>query len=111
MDPNLWDKPDEFNPSRFLDAEGNVHKPDFFIPFGVGRRRCLGDVLARMELFLFYASIMHTFTIELPENEPLPSLKGIIGVTISPQAFRVKLIPRPLQVSLEKIRTASDLYY
>ncbi|ETN60006.1 cytochrome P450 [Anopheles darlingi] len=111
MDPNLWDKPDEFNPSRFLDAEGNVHKPDFFIPFGVGRRRCLGDVLARMELFLFFASIMHSYTIVLPENEPLPSLKGIIGVTISPQAFRVKLIPRPLQTPLEKNRCTSNIYY
>ncbi|XP_055551501.1 cytochrome P450 18a1 isoform X2 [Wyeomyia smithii] len=104
MDPTLWDNPEKFNPNRFLDAEGKVHKPEYFIPFGVGRRRCLGDVLARMELFLFFASIMHTFTIELPEDEPMPSLKGIIGVTISPQAFRVNLIPRPLNIDLDRVR-------
>lgn len=104
MDPTLWDNPEKFNPDRFLDSEGKVHKPEYFIPFGVGRRRCLGDVLARMELFLFFASIMHTFSIELPEDEPMPSLKGIIGVTISPQAFRVNLIPRPLNIDLDRVR-------
>lgn len=36
MDPKLWDRPQEFRPERFLNAEGKVVKPDFFIPFGVG---------------------------------------------------------------------------
>lgn len=96
MDPKLWDKPEEFNPSRFLDADGNVKKPEFFMPFGVGRRMCLGYVLARMELFLFFTSLLHTHNITLPEGEPMPSLKGNVGVTISPQQFKVQLVPRPL---------------
>lgn len=37
MDPTLWDHPEEFRPERFLSAEGKVVKPDFFIPFGVGK--------------------------------------------------------------------------
>lgn len=99
MDPNLWDKPEEFNPRRFLNNEGKVRKPEYFIPFGVGRRMCLGDVLARMELFLFFASFMHTFNMSLPEGQPLPSLKGNVGVTITPESFRVCLTPRPLLLS------------
>jgi 26-hydroxylase len=100
MDPTLWDQPEEFRPSRFLN-EGKVQKPEYFIPFGVGRRMCLGDVLARMELFLFFSSIMHTFNLQLPEGEPLPSLKGNVGVTISPQAYNVILTPRPLVPKIE----------
>jgi 26-hydroxylase len=96
MDPKLWDKPDEFNPDRFIDAEGKVQKPEYFMPFGVGRRMCLGDALAKMELYLFFASMLHTNHITLPEGEPMPSLKGTVGVTISPQEFKVKFIPRPL---------------
>ncbi|XP_055909303.1 cytochrome P450 18a1 [Eupeodes corollae] len=99
MDPNLWDKPEEFNPRRFIDSAGKVHKPEFFIPFGVGRRMCLGDVLARMELFLFFSSFMHCFHISLPEGKPLPSLKGNVGVTITPEAFRVCLTRRPLTLA------------
>lgn len=101
MDPNLWDNPEEFNPSRFLDTEGKVRKPEFFIPFGVGRRKCLGDILARMELFLFFSSLAHTFNISLPEGQPMPSLKGNVGVTISPQSFKICLTPRPLNVEPE----------
>lgn len=97
MDPNLWDKPNEFNPERFINAEGHVQKPEYFIPFGVGRRMCLGIVLARMELFLFFSSIMHRFEITLPEGAELPSLKGNPGVTISPDHFAVCLKERPIE--------------
>lgn len=96
MDPTLWEKPEEFRPARFIDAEGKVRKPEYFIPFGVGRRMCLGDVLARMELFLFFASFMHCFDIALPEGQPLPSLKGNVGATITPESFKVCLKRRPL---------------
>lgn len=109
MDPKLWDKPEEFNPSRFLDSEGNVKKPEYFMPFGVGRRMCLGDVLARMELFLFFSSLLHTFHIQLPEGDEMPSLKGIVGVTISPNQFKVCLIPRPLLPEQTPIRNVGSV--
>ncbi|XP_063703252.1 cytochrome P450 18a1 [Culicoides brevitarsis] len=96
MDPNLWDKPEEFNPNRFIDSEGKVRKPEYFIPFGVGRRKCLGDILARMELFLYFASLIHRFDLSVPAGSPLPSLKGNVGVTISPQSFKIKLKARPM---------------
>lgn len=97
MDPKLWDNPNEFRPSRFINAEGKIHKPEFFIPFGVGRRMCLGDVLARMELFLFFASLMHRFDVILPEGSEQPSLNGNPGVTIHPDSFLVCLKERPLE--------------
>lgn len=94
MDPNLWDKPEEFNPLRFINSEGKVTKPEYFLPFGVGRRMCLGDVLARMELFLYFSSLLHCFDISVPEGDTLPSLKGNAGVTITPNAYKVCLTPR-----------------
>ncbi|KAK4876363.1 hypothetical protein RN001_012785 [Aquatica leii] len=97
MDPNLWDEPDKFNPSRFIDGEGKVNKPEYFIPFGVGRRMCLGEILARMEVFLFFSTLLHTFELSVPEGEKLPSLKGNAGVTIFPDTFKVCVKPRPLE--------------
>lgn len=96
MDPNLWDEPEQFNPFRFINSEGKVTKPDYFLPFGVGRRMCLGEILARMELFLFFSSLIHSFDLAVPEGETLPTLKGIAGVTISPSSFKVMLTHRPL---------------
>lgn len=94
MDPELWHEPEAFRPARFLTAEGKVYKPEYFMPFGVGRRMCLGDVLARMELFLFFSSLVHTFDLRLPEGASLPSLRGNAGVTMTPDPFKVCLLQR-----------------
>lgn len=96
MDPTLWKEPEKFNPSRFINSEGKVSKPEYFLPFGVGRRICLGETLARMELFLFFSSLLHTFHISVPKGETLPSLQGITGITISPNPYKVCLTPRKL---------------
>lgn len=99
MCPELWDKPEEFNPERFIGADGRVHRPDFYMPFGVGRRRCMGDTLARMEVFLYFACLMHSFDISLPENEPVPSLVGTTGAVINPQAVKICFTKRPLDLA------------
>ncbi|XP_049866641.1 cytochrome P450 18a1 [Pectinophora gossypiella] len=103
MDPNLWDEPNKFNPSRFFDDAGKIRRPEYFMPFGVGRRMCLGDVLARMEMFMFFACIMHQFDVQMEPGAALPSLEGTVGATIAPEAFRVRFVPRllPSAPSLE----------
>lgn len=97
MDPELWEDPQDFRPSRFINAEGKVEKPEYFLPFGVGRRMCLGEVLARMEIFLFFSSLLHAFEISVPEGDTLPNLKGVAGITINPHPFRIRLKPRPME--------------
>ena len=92
MDPKVWDEPEKFVPERFL-KDGKVHKPCHFMPFGCGQRMCLGDKLAEMELQLFFSSLLHVFDIENPGPE-LPSLQGVTGVTVAPQDFQVRFIPR-----------------
>nr|ARN17925.1 cytochrome P450-2 [Cephus cinctus] len=103
MDPELWTEPEAFRPSRFLSSEGQVTKPEYFMPFGVGRRMCLGDVLARMELFLFFSSLLHTFDLRLPEGASLPSLRGNVGVTVTPDPFKVCLVQRTLEGDLADV--------
>lgn len=62
--PKYWSNPTEFHPEHFLDNQGRfIAKKDGFLPFSIGRRQCLGEVLARSELFLFFVSIMQKFTI------------------------------------------------
>ncbi|XP_029416180.1 cytochrome P450 2D28-like, partial [Nannospalax galili] len=53
-DETIWEKPLQFHPEHFLDSQGRFVKPKAFIPFSAGRRSCLGEPLARMELFLFF---------------------------------------------------------
>ncbi|XP_074445498.1 cytochrome P450 2U1 [Larus michahellis] len=88
-DPNIWEKPDEFQPSRFLDENGQLIKKEAFIPFGMGKRVCMGEQLAKMELFLIFASLMQSFTFLYPENAAKPSMDGRFGLTLAPCPFNI----------------------
>lgn len=68
---------------------------------------CLGDVLARMELFEFVSSLLHTFHLT-PEGGALPSLKATTGVTLTPEDFKVSLTLRPLTDSPHDFLNASQ---
>ncbi|XP_078698204.1 cytochrome P450 2J1-like [Branchiostoma floridae x Branchiostoma belcheri] len=92
-DPEVYPEPDSFKPERFLDDKGQFNKGDTFIPFSLGRRACLGEQLARMELFLFFTSLMQHFTFKLPEGAPLPPTKGKIGIANTPEDFELCAIP------------------
>ncbi|XP_022106868.1 cytochrome P450 2J6-like [Acanthaster planci] len=93
-DPNIWPEPQEFNPQRFLDDNGKPKRPEEFIPFGIGRRVCIGDHLAKMELFLFFGYFMHQFTFKKEDNTPPLAMNGRAGITYSPVPFKVCAIPR-----------------
>ncbi|XP_066283597.1 cytochrome P450 2U1-like [Branchiostoma lanceolatum] len=93
-DPQLWTDPHSFNPTRFLDDDGKIVKREEVIPFSIGRRVCLGERLARMELFLIFTSLLQRFSFELPEGAPVPSADGVFGGTHSPVPFKLVAIPR-----------------
>lgn len=88
-DPTVWDDPDIFNPTRFLDNEGKLLRKECFIPFGIGRRVCMGEQLAKMELFLTVTTLLQAFKFRLPEGASPPPLHGRFGLTLAPCPYTV----------------------
>lgn len=69
-DPQHWGDSQNFRPERFLSEDGKFEKPEYFIPFSIGKRECLGENLARMELYLYFTSLMLNFTFQSPDGMP-----------------------------------------
>ncbi|CAJ1048364.1 steroid 17-alpha-hydroxylase/17%2C20 lyase-like [Xyrichtys novacula] len=93
-DPEHWDDPDLFNPDRFLDDQGQRVTPPCFLPFGAGPRVCVGESLARLELFLFLSSLLQRISFSLPHGDPPPNLQGRLGVVLQPLPYKVVVSPR-----------------
>ncbi|XP_035997290.1 cytochrome P450 2J2-like [Fundulus heteroclitus] len=92
-DESMWETPHSFNPQHFLDQDGKFRKRDAFMPFSAGKRVCLGEQLARMELFLFFTSLLQRFKFSPPPGEQ-PSLEYKLGATHCPKPYRLCAVPR-----------------
>nr|XP_023658422.1 steroid 21-hydroxylase [Paramormyrops kingsleyae] len=94
-DPAVWPEPKAFKPERFLEGGGASTRA--LLPFGGGARLCLGETIAKMELFLFTAYMLRDFQFLPPANNaPPPDLRGVASVVLKAKPFRVTLRPRPL---------------
>ncbi|KAK6169265.1 hypothetical protein SNE40_020346 [Patella caerulea] len=93
-DERVWGDAGVFRPERFLDENGQLVKREEFIPFSIGRRACLGESLAKMELFLFMTTLIQRFEFKPVDPDNLPTLKGVIGITHSPVPYEVIAAPR-----------------
>ena len=75
---DFWDRPLEFNPSRFEGADKKDYG-DYYYPFGAGPRMCVGNNFAIYEMIIVIAEIVKKYeissTLENLEINPLISLK------------------------------------
>ncbi|XP_027140509.1 cytochrome P450 2K1-like [Larimichthys crocea] len=91
LDKNEWEAPHTFNPSHFLDKDGKFIKRDAFMPFSAGRRVCVGEGLARLELFLFFTSLFQRFRFTPPPGvtEDELDLTPVVGLTHAPTPHKL----------------------
>ena len=69
-----------------------TNKNDFFkvqcineYSYVAGPRNCLGELLARTELFLFFAATLQVFHLSFPAEQGQPSLEPEVGINMSPK--------------------------
>ncbi|XP_051261538.1 steroid 21-hydroxylase isoform X1 [Dicentrarchus labrax] len=97
-DPAVWTDPYSFKPERFLEGGGGSTRA--LIPFGGGARLCLGESVAKMELFLFTAYLLRDFQFIPPESEAsLPDLRGVASVVLKVKSYTVIASPRAVNNS------------
>lgn len=78
-----------FNPENFLDKHGGFVKPEAFLPFSTGPRVCLGEALARMELFLTVVMLLRKFQFIWPNDAGEPDFTPVYGTTQTPKPYHM----------------------
>ncbi|KAJ3598690.1 hypothetical protein NHX12_002195 [Muraenolepis orangiensis] len=93
-DPAVWSEPYSFRPERFLEAGGGCARS--LLAFGGGARLCLGEAVAKMELFLFTAYLLRDFQfVSCGKEASLPDLMGEASVVLKVKSYQVIAVPRP----------------
>lgn len=88
MDSEFWEDPDVFRPERFLEETKKAKNIERLTVFGAGRRKCLGDQLAKACIFTFYTGIIQAFRLRSFEDA-LPSLDLLPGIILSPKPYKI----------------------
>ncbi|XP_068191942.1 cytochrome P450 2K1-like [Antennarius striatus] len=102
FDESEWESPFTFYPSHFLDKEGKFVRRDAFLPFSAGRRVCLGESLARTELFLFFTSLLQHFNFSPPPGVSVDELDltPVAGISLTPLPHELCAVSRQSQCSV-----------
>nr|QST15063.1 CYP370A1 protein [Diaphanosoma celebensis] len=91
---DIWKDPHLFRPERHLNSEGQIDKSEHFYPFGIGKRTCLGEPVARNSFYLFVTSLIKSFTFSAVPGRPLPTLEPRNGFTLGYKGFEAVVAPR-----------------
>ena len=92
---NVWKDPESFMPERFIDGDGQIDRTvcNNVLLFGMGKRRCAGEVIARMEVFLFMAILLQQLHIEAQPGEDI-DLTPSFGLSMKHKHYKLSLTAR-----------------
>ncbi|HEX8085120.1 MAG TPA: cytochrome P450 [Solirubrobacteraceae bacterium] len=79
-DPAIYDSPYEFRPERWLDQQPGTYT---WIPFGGGRRRCIGASFAQLEMRLVLRAVLSRYELEATEQRMETTRRRAITFTPS----------------------------
>lgn len=94
-DSAVWSHPETFDPERFLDQDGGLNKDliSSVLIFSLGKRRCIGEDLSKMQLFLFTTLIAHQCHITADPSRP-PRMDYNYGLTLKPHTYYIGMSMR-----------------
>lgn len=94
FDSKTFARPRVFDPEAHFMRDGKVHVPDTYQPFGYGKRRCMGEKLARSNLFLFVTTLYQNFNVTPLPGADIPTDMPIDGATPAVTPYRVQVSRR-----------------
>ncbi|XP_049828989.1 methyl farnesoate epoxidase-like [Schistocerca gregaria] len=88
MNKEHWGDPEVYRPERFINETGLLREDDAFLPFGLGRHRCLGEHFAKSCLFQIFAGILQKFQLVPADVTDLKST-AFGGFNLAPKPYDI----------------------
>ena len=93
-DPKCWERPEEFDPERFMGSSVDYKGNDFeLIPFGSGRRGCPGMLMGAVMVELALSNLVYSFEWELPDGVKDINTSATVG-TVSHKKDALQLVAK-----------------
>ncbi|KAM4663252.1 cytochrome P450 1B1-like [Discoglossus pictus] len=101
-DETKWTNPEVFEPGRFLDENGEFNRDLAYgvMIFSLGKRRCIGDQLSILQIFLFTAILLQQCSFHSNPQEKL-TMDCINGLSLKPITYGVSVKARRCQPTPE----------
>ncbi|CAJ0948140.1 unnamed protein product, partial [Mesorhabditis belari] len=91
LDDHVFENAKEFRPERFLNGlRLDRARMAASMPYGIGPRMCMGESIARLELFCVIGSLLRTYSFEQTPGEKY-SLDQKMELTIHPSKYRIRV--------------------
>jgi cytochrome P450 len=102
-DERFWPDPEAFDPTRFLPENIKSHHRSAYLPFGGGRRVCIGKTFAMIEATLVTALMSRSFVYDLKPGHPVVPEATL---TLRPR-YGLKMVARRRRADASRIEAAA----
>jgi len=93
-DPKYFPEPSVFRPDRFINNAGEFVPDEKVIYFGTGKRRCVGEILGRAEMYIFGAALIKAFKFLYPNGQRPDIHSYRPGLNMHIKEFRPRVVHR-----------------
>lgn len=90
-DPAIYPDPLRFDPDRWSPERESERQRHSYIPFGMGSRRCIGDVFARVEMSVITAVILSRWKLRSADGKPV---RAVCTGSLHPARLPMRVTPR-----------------
>ena len=76
--PRYWERPESFEPERFIKTNEKLRTPFTYLPFGGGPRVCIGNQYAMLQILMILSDLLRTYDFQLVPGQTIEARPMVI---------------------------------
>jgi cytochrome P450 len=76
--PRYWERPESFEPERFIKTNEKLRTPFTYLPFGGGPRVCIGNQYAMLQILMILSDLLRKYDFQLTPGQTIEARPMVI---------------------------------